>query len=103
MNQQQKKKMHSSAASEISLLFFFLSLLLEIYSQVLEIAYCSATFILSLLPKHTSCVSREAAMNRQLFVIILLLFEPLAEQSLPWSLGAENQPTSTRHYRCAQA
>lgn len=59
--------MHSSAASEISLLFFFLSLLLEIYSQVLEIAYCSAAFILSSLAKHTSCVSREAAMNRQLF------------------------------------
>lgn len=47
-------------------LFFFFSSL-EMYSQVLKIVQCSATFALSLLPTHAPHVSSVAAMDRQLF------------------------------------
>lgn len=79
-----------------SLFFFFTSLLLKIYSQVLEIAYCSVTFILSLLPKPTSHVSREAATNRQLFGHYFPIIWAPSWASPALESGAEHQPISSK-------
>lgn len=70
-------------------LYFLFFSSLEMYSQVLKIVHCSATFALSLLPAHAPHVSIVAAMNWQLFWgCFLPICEPHAEGSLPWGLGA---------------